>query len=81
MIVTRVANSHHRATARSSPSCTIQEKRNATVMASAIRVIIPGRRSLSSRHAPWRNTQPPYRNTAVASTGGIQSDPGNSGAR
>ena len=48
-------------------------------MARPISVIIPGRRARSSRQAPWRNTTPPYRNTAVPNTGAIQRSPGTVG--
>ena len=58
MIVTSVASSHHNAIARK-PSVTARLNTKATVIASEISVIIPGRRSRSSPAAPFRKTQPP----------------------
>jgi hypothetical protein len=59
MIVTSVASSHQSATASMRPASTTIENPKATEIASAISVIIPGRRSRSSDHAPRRNTRPP----------------------
>ena len=58
IIVTRVANSHQRGEA-SNPSSTATLKTNATVMASEIRVIIPGIRSLISPQPLFKKTSPP----------------------
>jgi hypothetical protein len=55
-------------------------KTNATPIASAMSVIIPGKRARSSRAAPRRNGAPPYTKSAVPRTGGIHVDPGNAGA-
>jgi hypothetical protein len=79
MIVTSVDNSSHSGMP-GYPSATAALKRNATEMARAMRVIIPGRRSRSSRIAPWTNTKPPYRKTAVPKTGEIHLTPGKCGA-
>ncbi len=57
MMVTSVASSSHSGMP-GYPNVTAALKTNATVMASAISVIIPGSRSRSSRQAPWRNGQP-----------------------
>jgi hypothetical protein len=58
MIVTRVASSHQRSVP-GKPSVTARLNTNATVMASAMSVIMPGRRSASSPAAPLTKTQPP----------------------
>jgi hypothetical protein len=58
------------------PRVTAALNTKATVMPSEMRVIIPGKRSLSSRAAPCRNTRPPYAKTAVPKTGAIHDPPG-----
>ena len=58
MIVTRVASSHHRSEP-GNPKVTARLNTNATLIASEISVIIPGRRSRISPTAPLINTQPP----------------------
>ena len=58
MIVTSVASSHQRSIP-GKPSVTAALKRQATVMASAISVIMPGLRSTISPLAPRMNTHPP----------------------
>jgi hypothetical protein len=70
MIVTSVASSHQRASP-GYPSVTARLKKNATLIAREISVIMPGSRSRSSRIAPPMNTQPPYRKTAVPKTGAM----------
>jgi hypothetical protein len=54
--------------------------REATLIASEISVIIPGRRSRSSRSPVFRNTEPPYTYTAVPKNAGMYEDPGKAGA-
>ncbi len=55
---TSVASSHQNASA-GKPSATARLKPQAVVIASAISVIIAGRRSASSEATPRRNGQPP----------------------
>ncbi len=55
-------------------------KTNATAIASAMSVIIPGSRSRSSRAAPRMNGVPPYAKTIVPRTGASQVEPGKAGA-
>jgi hypothetical protein len=79
MMVTSVASSSQRGIP-GNPNVTATLNTIATEMASAISVIIPGRRSRSSLIAPLMNGVPPYKNTAVPNTAGIHWDPGNCGA-
>ena len=73
MIVTNVASSHHRSEP-GKPNVTARLNPNATVIASEMSVIMPGKRSRSSVIAPRMNTQPPYANTSVPKTAGTQRD-------
>src|SRR4051794_9542705 len=80
MIVTSVASSHHRSEP-GNPKVTARLNPNATMIASEMSVIIPGRRSRSSATAPRMNTEPPYPNTSAPNTAGTQRDaPGPPGA-
>ena len=58
MMVTSVASSHQ-SDSPGYPSATARLKKKATLIAKEMSVIIPGRRSRSSRSPPARNTQPP----------------------
>jgi aminoglycoside N3'-acetyltransferase len=58
MMVTSVASSHHRSIP-GKPNVTATLKAKATVIANAINVIMPGRRSVSSPMAPLMKTKPP----------------------
>jgi ubiquinone biosynthesis protein len=79
MMVTSVASSHHKGEALK-PSSTATLKTKATVIASEIKVIMPGIRSLSSPQALFKKTIPPYRKMTVPSTGSIHCEPGKLGA-
>ena len=56
-----------------------QDARNATVMASPMRSIIPGLRARTSPSAPVRKGHPPHRYMTVPSRGGIPVTHGESG--
>jgi hypothetical protein len=58
MTVTRVASSSQRGIP-GYPAVTATLNPKATVMASAMSVIIPGSLARNSRKAPWRKVQPP----------------------
>jgi len=58
MIVTSVVSSSHSGMP-GNPNVTAALKTNATEIASAMSVIMPGSRSFSSRIAPWMKTRPP----------------------
>ena len=60
MMTTRAASSHQKSRPKR-PSDVAQLARNATVIAMAIRSIIPGWRLRTSPAAPARNGHPPYR--------------------
>src|SRR5690625_7210631 len=77
MIATNVASSHHRSNPSTMPSETTALKRKATVIASEIRVIMPGRRLRSSWYPPLRHGQPPEKYTIVPNTAGMYADPVN----
>ena len=79
MIVTSDASSSHSGMP-GKPNVTATLNPNATVMASEISVIMPGVRSRSSRAAPCRNTQPPYRKTSDPNTAGMTPLPWKAGA-
>src|SRR2546423_9289459 len=78
MIVTNVASSSQSGIP-ANPNVTATLKTNATEIASAIRVIIPGDRSRISLMPPLMKGVPPYRNTAVANTAGTHVVPGKCG--
>ena len=69
MIVTSVASSHQRSTP-GKPNVTARLNTKATLIASAISVIIPGRRSASSPIAPLTKTQPPCTKMSIPNRAG-----------
>jgi len=69
--VTSVASSHQRSIP-GTPRVTARLHPNATLIARAMSVIIPGRRSVSSSMAPLTKTQPPYANTSVPNSTGMR---------
>ncbi len=73
-----VASSHQISTSNR-PSVPAHEVTNATMIASEIRVIIPGWRSRISGTAPRMKTSPPYRKIAVPRTAGTYWIPGTAG--
>ena len=73
MMTMRSASSHQKSSSASRiPSEAPHEATKATVIASAMRSIIPGLRALSSLHPPVRNGLPPHTYMTVPSTGAIQ---------
>ncbi len=75
MIVIRVASSHQISTSKK-PSVPAHEVTKATMIASEMRVIIPGLRSANSPWAPRMKTNPPYRKMIVPRIAGTYSMPG-----
>ena len=57
------------------PRVAPHDERNATVIASAMSIIIPGRRVRSSAAAPVRNGHPPHTYITVPRTGETHSRP------
>jgi len=71
MITISSASSHQNSSVwLSNPSVAPQLARNATVIASPISSIIPGRRARSSLTAPLRNGEPPHAYMTEPSSGG-----------
>ena len=70
MMTTRSASSHQKSSsALSTPRVEPQDERNATVIASPMRSIIPGRRARISSTAPVRKGRPPHTYMTVPRTG------------
>ena len=74
------ASSHQKSSSWcSTPSDAPHDDTNATVIANAIRSIIPGLRERISLTAPVRNGRPPHTYITVPSTGDTHATPGHSG--
>ncbi len=76
-MVTSRASSHQNSRSNH-PSDVAIDAVHATVMAMAIRSIMPGARSRISATAPARNGHPPQANTKVPSTGPTHATPDSS---
>ncbi len=76
MMTMRSASSHQNSSSWCRmPRLAPHDARKATVIASAMRVIMPGRRLRSSSRAPVRNGHPPHTYMTVPRTGATQRSP------
>jgi hypothetical protein len=78
-MITISSESSHQNSRSKAPKTVATLAPKATRMAREISSIMPGWRLRSSARPPSRNGRPPYRNTAVPSTGATHRDPGNCG--